>query len=65
MNQYVQYDDKGNITATVMSDKAPNCERQIQFDGDITGMKVDVVTRKIIPDPNWSAQTDDGVIING
>jgi hypothetical protein len=49
--QYIQYDEAGNITASVMSNgTAPACERQLVLVEitDITAKRVDVRTLAVI-----------------
>lgn len=53
---YIQYDEQGNISATVNTDiGAPAAPRQLAFDTwqDTTGLMVDPVALTLIPDPNY------------
>lgn len=40
---YVQYDEEGNVTATVWSDQRPDRDRQLAFDGP-----VETANRKVV-----------------
>lgn len=47
MKQYVQFDEQGNITATVRSASAPVTPRQIEYEGDVSGKRVNLETLEI------------------
>lgn len=54
MTQYIQYDENGNITATVISDlPAPAHDRQIVLDDaiDVTNKIVGISTGQLIDIP--------------
>lgn len=53
MKQYIQYDDNGNITATVVGDKPPSHPRQIEAapQTEIVGKKVHVASKALVDAP--------------